>query len=44
MTVIDCDVSECQYNESGICTADMVQIDYDGCLTFEEKEDEQNDF
>ena len=43
MTVIDCGVSECQYNESSICTADMIQMDYYGCLTFEEEDDEQND-
>ena len=41
MTVIDCEVSECQYNVNGVCTADMIQINYDGCLTFEEEEGEQ---
>ena len=44
MTVIDCEVSECQYNVNGICTADYVRIDIDGdCLTFVEEDGEQND-
>ena len=38
MTVIDCEVIECQYNVNGVCTADYVRVDIDGdCLTFEEE-------
>lgn len=41
MPFIRCDVTECAYNdENGECVADLIQMDYDGCLTFEEAESE----
>lgn len=41
MTVIDCSVSECCFNQNCLCTAEFVRIDVDGdCLTFEEDESE----
>ena len=43
MTIIQCDISECIYNDNKECTANMIQMDIDGCLTFEfEEEEEEN--
>lgn len=41
MAFIRCDVTECAYNDEGECVADLIQVDYDGCLTFEESEDKE---
>lgn len=38
MTVIDCDCSECIYNEGGYCNADMIEIVDGECNTFEQQD------
>lgn len=43
MTMIDCEVEECAYNDDGDCLADMIRIDWDGCLTYERGEDNERD-
>lgn len=43
MAWIRCDVTECAYNDNGECVADLIQVDYDGCLTFEEAESEDKE-
>ena len=41
MVWIQCDVTECAFNDNGECVAGVIQVEYDGCLTFEEEEEEK---
>lgn len=43
MVVIDCDTYNCKYNEGGICTADMIQMEDRECQTYEDNSYEMMD-
>lgn len=44
MTMIDCEIEKCAYNDDGDCLADMIRIDAcDGCLTYERGEEHERD-